>query len=270
MNKSAFFFILFHTVIVINLSGQENVHHDPVFPSGISVQYGFGRYSIRDEYISDNRYTGAFPEFSARWSNYHGNHGFELDFFYGQSSVIKDHNAAAGIQEYSVSGRHLYPLENFHLCGKPVYLFLGPSWNFYLHFRNQNMASSVFTKTMSLASLISGGADIKSIILLTPKIRMETSLGTNVFSLAARLPDLDIEEAKYLKLSAFPWTMDSYFDLRLRYRISRAFSIGTGYRFRLTRLHASSQTERTEGWYALTTANNTIFINLQWHIEKQK
>ena len=182
MNRVLFFIILFHTCIIINICGQTNEEFDLAFPEGLSIQYGFGRYSIRDEYISSNRYTGIFPEFNIKWSQFHCNHGFELEFNYVHNLQIKNYNAVATIQEYFVSGRNLYPIMKSQILRKQVYFYLGPSWDFYFHLRSQNMASSLFTKTISLAALTSGGINIKSIMSLTSKLQVENSFGTNIFS----------------------------------------------------------------------------------------
>lgn len=270
MNKLSFIIIILQLSIILSSKGQELEIADTIFRKGITIQYGYGRYSIRDEYISQNRYSGTFPEYNIKWINYHRNHGFELNFCYGQSSKIKNYNAPTNIQEYSVSGKHLYPIKNFNLASRQNYLFFGPSWDFHFHLRNQNMATSIFTKTASLASFISGGININYTLKITPKALMEVSSGTNIFSLVARLPDLDIEEAKYLKFLVFPYAINAYIDFSLIYRISYAFSVGVGYHLRTIRVHSTSYTEDYEGWYGIMAVNNNVFFNISWNIGNSK
>ena len=245
--------------------GQTTDNFENRFPQGLSAGYGFGRYSIRDEYISLNRYTGMFSELNLEWSHYHGGRGFELEFAYGHGSEIKNYNAKADIYELTLSGKYLYPIKETLLFQKPVYLYLGPCWNSFVHFRNQNMASSIFTKTMSFATLISAGINTKCIIPLSAKFQTENSLTLHLISFAGRLPDMDIEDAKYIRLLTFPWAIDSQYNFTLRYRMNSNLSIATGYQFKLIKVHSSESSEEELGWYGMLSANNNVFIDLRCH-----
>jgi len=63
-----------------NSLGQDSMSHQTLFPSGISIEYGLGRYSVRDEYISKERYSGTLPDFRANWSRFHSKYGYNVVF----------------------------------------------------------------------------------------------------------------------------------------------------------------------------------------------
>ena len=48
-------------------TAQEPDRPPGLFPSGISFTGGMGRYSVRDEYISDQRYRGDLPTLRLDW-----------------------------------------------------------------------------------------------------------------------------------------------------------------------------------------------------------
>ena len=266
MKKVLIPIVFLEAFLSLHAYGQKEDIFDSIFPQGISIQYAYGSYSIRDEYISINRYTGMFPEYSVKWAHYHLNHGFEFEMSYGNSSSIKNYTTRSNIQELSLSGKHFYPWKETHLAGKPVYLFLGPSWDFFIHIRNQNMASSIFTKTISLASFISGGINIKGFMPIATKMQGECALNLPVLYFVARLPDLDVDEAKYAKILAVPWAVHTSFNVCFRYQISDSFSLGTGFQLQITRLYSSTETKRLDGWYGMVSANNNFFLSLLWHI----
>ncbi|UCE06864.1 MAG: hypothetical protein JSW07_02150, partial [bacterium] len=51
--------------VTANSFGQDSVNHQTIFPRGVAIDYGLGHSSVRDEYISKEKYSGALPYFAA-------------------------------------------------------------------------------------------------------------------------------------------------------------------------------------------------------------
>ncbi|MFC2096332.1 hypothetical protein ACFLQ3_01365, partial [Bacteroidota bacterium] len=48
-------------LITLKSSGQDTITFKTVFPTGISIGYGQGKISVKDEYISKEKYSGTIP-----------------------------------------------------------------------------------------------------------------------------------------------------------------------------------------------------------------
>jgi hypothetical protein len=249
-----------------NLFGQDSLIHQTVFPKGISVDYGLGRYSVRDKYISKNKYSGSISSLNVTWSHFNKHRGVRLIFDYRSDSEIKNYNLSTRIKEFSFTGAYIYSIGTFNLFSKKVYTYLGPSWDFYLHARNQNMASHMMATTLSYATLISVGLNSEFICPIKPKLQVEGSLGLSLLSLAGRLPDLETEEAKMIKLLPFYSAMKGYSTVAFRYNFMKKLSCRMGYQFRFIWFKSSTRWETEDGWYGLAVANDNIFLGLTWNI----
>jgi len=249
-----------------NSFGQDSLSHQIVFPKGISIDYGLGKYSVRDKYISKNKYTGSISSVNATWFHFNKKHGYRLKFDYRSSSEIQNYNLSTKIKEFSFSGAYLFSIGGFNLFSKKVHTYLGPSWDFYLHARNQNMASHMMATTLSYASLISLGLNSGFICPIKPKIQVEGLLGLNLLSLGGRLPDLETEEAAMIKLLPFFSAMKGYSTIAFRYHFIKRLSCSIGYQFRLIWFKSSKKWETEDGWYGLSVANDNIFLGLTWNI----
>ena len=253
-------------LLALELSGQETMDHKTVFPSGIMVGYGQGLYSVRDKYISKNKYAGPISSLNVTWSQFNKNRGVRLKFDYRSGSEIKNFNLSTNIKEFSFTGTYIFSNGTLNLFSKKVYIYLGPSWDFYLHFRNQNMASHMMATTLSSATLVSLGLNSEFICPIKPKLQAEGSLGLNLLSLGGRLPDLETEEAKMIKLLPFYSAMIDYFHFVLCYRFMKQVSFGIGYQFRLVWFKSSKEWETEDGWYGLSVVNDNLLFRLTWNI----
>ena len=249
-----------------NSFGQDSLSHQTVFPKGISVEYGLGKYSVRDKYISKNKYTGSISSLNVAWSHFNNNRGVRLKFDYRSGSEIKSFNLSTDIKEFCFTGDYILSVGIFNLFSKKIYTYLGPSWDFYLYARNQNMASHMMATTLSYAALISLGFNSEFICPIKPKLQAEGSLGLSLLSLGGRLPDLETEEAKMIKLLPLYSSMKGYSHLVLRYRFIKQASFGIGYQFRLIWFKSSKEWEIEDGWYGLSVANDNLFFRLAWNI----
>ena len=51
-----------------------------------------GHCTVRDEYISKEKYSGVLPYFAASWSRFHNKYGFRQELEYRGSSEVKNYN----------------------------------------------------------------------------------------------------------------------------------------------------------------------------------
>ena len=249
-----------------NSFGQDSLSHQTVFPKGISVDYGLGKYSVRDKYISKNKYTGSISSLNVTWSHFNKDRGVRLQFDYRSGSEIKSFNLSTNIQEFSFTGAYVFSNSTVNLFSKQIYTYLGPSWDFYLHARNQNMATHMLATTLSYASLVSLGLHSEFICPIRPRVQAEGSLGLSLLSLGGRLPDLELNEAQILKLLPFYSAIKGDFHFLLRYRLMKQVSLGIGYQFRLVWFRSSKEWETEDGWYGLSVANDNLSFRLTWNI----
>ena len=88
---------------------QNNQNFQTVFPGGISINYGLGNYSVKDRYISQEKYSGTLSCFSADWKRFHNKNGFRLGLEFRNSSQIKNNNVSADVVQFSLNLDYLYP-----------------------------------------------------------------------------------------------------------------------------------------------------------------
>ncbi len=126
--------------LALNLFGQDVQDSETVFPNGITIDYGMGSYSVRDEIISKEKYSGAFPYFAARWSRIHEKDGYCLGLEFRSSEKISNHNIDAQIIQFSLYRDYFYRVGKFSLFSKHVYAFLSPTPEFYFYYNQPNIS----------------------------------------------------------------------------------------------------------------------------------
>ena len=63
-------------------------NYKTVFPAGFFIGYGLGSYSVKDEYVSKQKYSGTLPGFNGAWVRFHDKNTYRLEFDYFNSSKI--------------------------------------------------------------------------------------------------------------------------------------------------------------------------------------
>ena len=135
MERTIIFFIVTSTLFsAVNSFSQDSENHQTVFPKGISVEYGLGNYSVRDEYISKEKYSGTLPSFRVSWSRFHNKYGYYLSLEYANSSNIKNYNVSTDIYQFALNQGFLYPLPKMSLFNRDVNAFLGPSTELFFFY----------------------------------------------------------------------------------------------------------------------------------------
>ncbi len=238
-----------------NSNAQDSLSHRTVFPRGISVEYGLGKYSVRDEYISKEKYSGTLPSFKANWSRFHNKYGYFLSLEYGSSSKIKNYNVSTDIYHFALNQGFLYPLPRMSLFATDAYAFLGPSTELYFFYNKQNIAVSGFDYAQSFAALLSIGLNSELILPIQQNLQAEGSLCLSMLSLGFRMVDSEEEDISPVKLLTLLSGTNVSFRLGIRYNLIDNFSLKLAYKLHLTRISS---------WDPLLSASDNLIVTVAY------
>jgi hypothetical protein len=224
-----------------------------LLPSGISIKGGLGRYSVRDEYLSAERYSGTLPHFSATWARPHERGGFRIGVEHRTSSEIRNNNISAGVTSFSLDLDFLYRVATLSLFSRDAALFLGPSTGFFMHFSELNIAFSELELPYSFAILLPLGFNSTLVLPATDRVQVTGSFRTSVFSLGLRMIDFyeDDDEPSPVRFLSLLSGTNAHLRLGARYALSDRLSLDLGYEFQLLRI---------KPWDSLlSTSDNVLF-----------
>ncbi|NQV18466.1 MAG: hypothetical protein HQ534_07985 [Armatimonadetes bacterium] len=240
-------------IITAKLSGQDTLKNSIVYPTGISVLYGSGSYSQKDEYISKEKYSGSLPLFSLIWARDHQQYLYKLHMSYRNSSKIKNYNVSADITHVTINQGFLYPLKKKTLLNRDLLLWIGPTTDLFFFFNKPDIAVSGFDYAQSFALLLSTSVSKEAILKLKPDLQLESSLKITILSLGMRMVDSEEDDSSPVKLLTLFSGLNSSFDLGVRYFLSRKISLKLAYRSEIVRISA---------WEPLLSASDSITIGL--------
>jgi hypothetical protein len=259
-------YVLGSFLILVNIGylvGQNSIDHQSIFPGGITIEYGFGRYSVSDEFISKEKYSGVLPYFSASWSRFHNNYGYRQRLEYRASSDVKNHNISTDIIQFSLHRDYLYPKSKFTIRSKDVFSFLGPSTELFLFYNKPNFIEGGIHINYSFVLLVSCGINGEFIIPLKHGLQIESSTYLSILSLGLRTPEFikpkedEGEEESVAKLLTPFSGFNSFSSLGVRYQFHKSISMKLNYKFQLTRISS---------WDPLLSASDNIIFSLTYHI----
>jgi len=235
--------------------GQDTMTMYNPYPAGISIEYGTGRYALRDEYISQEKYTGSIPYLSLGWARKHDNYIYRLHLEYRNSDDIKNYNMASDITQFTLHQGFLYPLKKRELFNRHLNLWLGPTADLFFFYNNQKVAVDGFDYTQSFAALLSAGIDLAGVYSLNSDFRIESYLALTALSLGFRMVDDEEDNQSPAKLLSLFSGLNASFDLGIRYYLFQKLSVKAGYRFELCRINA---------WNPLLTTSDNVLIGLTY------
>lgn len=238
-----------------NSFAQDSLSHRSVFPRGISIEYGFGKYSVKDEYISKEKYSGTLPYFKVNWSRFHSKYAYHLSLEYRSSSKIKNYNVSTNIYQFALNQGFLYPLPTMSLFARDAYAFLGPSTELYFFHNKQNIAVSGFDYALSFAALFSIGLNSEIIYPIRKDLQVEGSLCLSVLSLGFRMVDNEEEDVSPVKLLTLLSGTNASFGLGTRYNLFGNFSLKLAYELHVTRISS---------WDPLLSASDNLFVTVAY------
>jgi len=238
-----------------DLHAQDSELSRYIFPSGIHAGFGFGFYSVKDQYISKEKYSGALPMIYLGWARGHNNYFYKLNFEYRNADDIKNNNVQTNITQFTLGQGFLYPIQKKTLNPQKLFLYLGPNTEIFYYENKPKIAVSGFDYARSNALMFSVGISLEAIYSLSHKFQIESSLDMTVISLGVRSVDSEEDDQLQTKLLTMFSGLNSNFDLGIRYKFYRCFSTVVGYKFQLTSINA---------WDPLISASNNFFIGLTY------
>lgn len=250
--------IIISTIVLfigVESPGQDTTNHSTIFPKGITVKYGYGNFSVKDEYISNEKYSGTIPYFSFGWARKHNKYVYRLEMEYRNSDEIKNYNISTNITQFKLNQGFLYPLKKRELFNKELDLWFGPTTEFFFFVNEPNIAVDGFDYAQSFAALFSLGINIVGAYSLNSKFQIESSIGMSALSLGFRMVDSEEDDQSPVKLLTLFSGLNSSFDLGMRYYIFNNLSIKAGYKFELCRISA---------WNPLISAIDNLLIGLTY------
>ena len=242
-------------LIASHVSGQDSLSYLNVYPAGISFEYGIGNYSVKDEYISKEKYSGTLPYYSFGWIRNHNKYVYRLNMDYRYSNDIYNYNISTGINQLMLNQGFLYPLKKKTLFKNDLYIWLGPSTEFFLYYNKPNIAFSGFDYAQSFAALAAIGFNADVIYPVKQNFQLEDSLSTTVLSMGFHLIDREEDDESGEKPLTLFSGLNSSFDLGMRYYLFNRLSLKLAYKFELTRISA---------WNPLLSTSDNLIIGISY------
>jgi hypothetical protein len=211
------------------------------FPQGILFETGYGSLSIRDKYISPERYTGDIQILKLAWSRvYEKKYGYETTFDYVHGTKIQNYGISAEVQELILNHIFLYPAHREHyLFSRRFYSFIGPSAELWLHVRNQDVSNYKLTLPYSFAGMLTFGFNQKIIYPINLKFGLSCYYKAGILSLTGKTnyfyPD-ETNTPSSIKLLTPLTGFRASINCSGYYTINSHITCQAGYEFRITNI----------------------------------
>jgi len=212
----------------------------PMLRSGIAVALGVGRYSMRDEYFSAEKYSGTLPQFAATWSRLSESSGYSIGVEHRNSAELRNNNITAGVTLFSLDLDYLYRVATFRFLGGDARVFLGPSTGFFMYFSDLHIAFSELDIPYSFAILLPLGVSSTMLLPVSGRLQLSGSVRSSVFSLGLRMVDLveDVDEESPVRFLTPPTGTNASIAVGIRYALMDRLSLDAGYELQLLRIRS--------------------------------
>ncbi len=233
--------------------GQDTIYFSDILDKGIRVEFGYGSYSVKDEYISKEKYSGPFPYFLLGWTRQHNKYAYNLEIEYRNSDEIENNNVSINITQFSINQGFIYPFKKRQLFNNDLNLWLGPTVELFIFSNEQNIAVDGFDYARSFADLFSVGINFCAIYTLNSKFQLESRMLISALSLGFRMVDTEEDDQSPVKPLTLLSGLNSYFDLGIRYHILNRISLKAVYKFELCSI---------KEWTPMISASDNILVSL--------
>jgi hypothetical protein len=223
-------------------------------PEGISIQGGIGSRAIRDESISQEKYSGKSSWIQAGWSHASEASEYRINLSYEKAPELKNQNVTAELNGGGFEVVILYPIGPMDVFGTRVTWTLGPAGGLYTEYRKQHIAETldgsgeVYSTGTALFEL---GARIEACAPFTRDVRVETALQSSLLSVGGGTRN-NANEASMAFMTPLTGVHAS-FDFAVRYAPFTFLSCALGYRLKFLRI---------DSWNYILSASDNVFISL--------
>ncbi len=257
MNKYLFNTVIILLLFITSIKAQVLPSEKEYFGNGITVNAGFNLLAIKDEFISQEKYTGSSPSFLLDWTRMHDSSGFHLSFDIISSAKVKDYNVSANITEAALNLSYVYPIGNIKIFNKDIKLYLGPAPELLFHFRTENIARGAIFEAYSVAFLFSAGVRLDMIMPVNKNWQLEGDIYSSLLSLGGKFIDPQNNNTSMIKILTVFTGMSSVVEAAARYNLMKSISLRAGYRLSVVRITA---------WDYLISAKDDFNLSLTYSL----
>lgn len=244
-------------IIILSGSAFSNAQDSTAlrFPidEGLTIQGGIGYLTLRDEYISDDKYSSTIPLFGVTWSKFHETYGFRLHLEYQYTSDLKGPNVHAELTQFRLALIYLYPLANARMFSSTVYFSLGPTVELFEHYQRLQIAGSAYLN--SNIALLAGGLRSEAYWPLADNLRLRAVGQCTIVSLGGHSTDSNKSGNSPNKFLTPFSGIDAQAEIVLSWLFTKSLECSVGYRFNVTRVSA---------WDYFISANDNLTVSLSY------
>jgi len=252
-NKKYIFLMVILPTSSTAVLAQDSTGFRSLFGEGLTLRVGIGYIAVRDEFISDEKFSSSIPFFGVTWSKYHETYDFRLHLEYQHTSNLKNYNVSAEITQFRLVLDYLYPISQGDILSRKGDIILGPTCELFEHYRRENIAGS--ENLQSGITLISGGLRSEAFWPLTTSLQLRAAAELTLLSLSLRTVNSNTNNESPAKLLTLFTGIDADGEIGISCRITESFYGSAGYRFVVTRVSA---------WDSFIAASDNLIVSLSY------
>ncbi|MBC8376881.1 MAG: hypothetical protein H8E26_12610 [FCB group bacterium] len=256
LNKYLSLALCFSLVIPVYSFNQDSEYFYPPTGNGIAIEYGIGKLSIRDEYISKEKYSGNIPYFRAAWSQIDKSEGYAIGLHHRNSSDIMNYNMRADITEFSLFFDKFHRNKRILKSFPKLLNYLGPSLEFYTIFFDQKVAGNGLNASFSFFSMFSLAANSRHYYSVADKLWVVGGVRASLISVGLRMVDFTGSDEEPLGILHLFSASKVTTNVGLLYKISDNISARLAYKFQFLRL---------QEWDPILSASDNITVDLKYN-----
>jgi hypothetical protein len=216
-----------------NLLAQSAPPSADLLDGGILCTGGYSHLAVKDQYLSEEKYSGAACTFALGWLQGDTSSANRLGLSLTNATGIRNNNVSAQVLLGSLAFDLLYPVGSFRFLVREFYVAIGPSAEISLYYRQQHIASggNAMFNAYSFALLFSIGGNATVVVPLSSDLAVEGSARLALLSLAGRLADLHDNNASFFKPVTVFSGLWGVSEVLFRYDVNEYLSVKVGYRF---------------------------------------
>ena len=247
--------------LIVGVRAQDDINkQQQIYPGGLFIEYGFGKYAVKDEYISGQKYSGTLPYFSLNWSGYKNGRGYMLGIESRNSAEIFNNDVACEASQTTFKQDFFNLIGKLRLFNNDVYTYLGPSADILMYTLNYDFGTYNHVITESNGAIVSLGLNTQLIYYISDKFSAEGSLHISLASICSKAFQSYKHDEPDTKLILVPKATNSNIDIGFRFYIIKSLSAKIIYR---------SQISRIDDWDPMISSSNNLIFSITYHFKKR-